>query len=63
MTAQEQIESKGIKLGDEVWVNYRGVVCTGKVFGFTPKRVLATHDGRWCGDVPQPYSPKNVTKK
>ena len=63
MNAQEQMQEKGIKVGDEVWVNYQGTVCTGIVHGFTAKRVLATNEGRWCGDVPQPYSPSNVTKK
>ena len=63
MTAQEQMEVKGISIGDAVWVDYQGTVCTGLVFGFTPKRVLATHDGRWCGDVPQPYAPKNIQKR
>ena len=63
MNTQEEMKNKGIKIGDEVWVNYQGTICTGKVYGFTEKRVLATHDGRWCGNVPKPYSPKNINKK
>ena len=62
MNAQQQMEEKGIAIGDECWVNYQGVPCLGIVHGFTAKRVLVENLCRNV-DGPQPYAPSNVTKK
>mgnify|MGYP003624527321 FL=1 len=60
MTAKEEMEKKGLKVGDKVLLKGAFDGCFAIIRGFTPKRVLIENIGRPTVEGPQPYAPKNI---